>query len=78
MSSSTGLREATAELVIVVERDTMSTNVLKFAETLALIDALDAALAAEAAANNYIDRWTITPQVTDWGWSLVTTVEASW
>ena len=77
LTSASGLKHATCELVVLVSRDALGTRGGNFDDTVALIDALDTALATEAAANNQIDRWTIVPEANEYGWSIVATVEAS-
>ena len=77
LASASGLKTATAELVVVVERDALNLNETKFSTAIALIDALDSALITEQAARKEIDAWTIRPEVTDYGWSLIAIVEGS-
>ena len=70
-----GLKSVSCELVIVIERDSLSTPVTKYAATVAMIDAIDTALATEMAANQDIVSWTITSESNEYGWVLVATVE---
>lgn len=77
LASSAGLRSVTCDLVVVLARDVLDTSTARFATATALIDALDTALATEMAAHNQIDRWEIRPEVNEYGWSLIATVEAS-
>jgi hypothetical protein len=77
LASSAGLKTVTCELVIVVERDSLSTPYTKFSTTMAILDALDTALVTEMVANNVIDSWTIDPEINEYGWTLVATVEGS-
>jgi len=72
-----GLNEATIEYVVVITRDTLNAASVRFSDTLTMIDRLNAALNTEMLANNEIVSWTIQPQVTEYGWSLVATVEAT-
>ena len=80
MTSVSGLKQATAELVFVIEAADLGTRPVTFASVLALIDAIDTALSAGAAALG-IDSWTIAPEYETIGetpyWVLVATVEAS-
>ena len=77
LTSASGLKRATCELVLLVARDALGTRDGNFDAAVALIDAIDTALATEAAANHQIDNWSIVPEVNDYGWALVATVEAS-
>ena len=77
LTSAAGLKNVTGEIVVVIERDTLGTASSRYAETAAMVDAIDTALATEAAANHQIDSWTITPEINEYGWSLVATVEGS-
>ena len=70
-----GLDTATVEYVIVIARDTLDVASVRFSDTLAMIDNLNAALNTEMIAHNEIVGWTIQPQITEYGWSLVATVE---
>jgi hypothetical protein len=76
-----GLLQAAVELVIVVEPYRQGTNITSFATCVALVDAIETALAANA--NTYeIDRWNIVLQIEEYGadrpyWQLVTRVEGS-
>lgn len=77
-----GLHNMTCELVIVVEPTKQSTNPVNFAVCLALLDALENALATEALANKEIDSWTINVQAEQYNdttayWLLVASVKAS-
>ena len=80
LTSVAGLKQATAELVFVINAESLDTRAVTFAEILALIDAIDTALATNAASLG-IDRWTIAPDYETIGgtvyWVLVATVEAS-
>ena len=77
LNGSAGLKTVTCELVIVIERDSLSTPYTKYAATVAMIDALDTALATEMVASNEIDGWTITPEINEYGWTIIATVEGS-
>jgi hypothetical protein len=77
LNGNPGLKSVTCELVIVVERDSMSEPYTKYAATVAMLDALDTALATEMADNNEIDGWTITPEINEYGWTIVATVEGT-
>jgi hypothetical protein len=67
--------------VIVVEPYRQGTNVANFATCVALVDAVETALATNA--NTYeIDRWNIALQIEEYGidrphWQLVVRVEGS-
>lgn len=77
LSSATGLRHATVELVCVVNAASLSTSAVKFDEELALIDNMHAVIASNAATLG-IDDWDIqSVQLDDGSWALVATVEAS-
>ena len=72
-----GLDTATIEYVVVIARDTIDVASKRFSDTLAMIDNLNAALNTEMTTNNEIVAWAIQPQITEYGWSLVATVEAT-
>lgn len=77
-----GLHNMTCELVIVVEPIKQATNPVNFAACLALLDALENALATEALANKEIDSWTVSIQAEQYNdttayWLLVASVKAS-
>ena len=71
-----GLKTASCDLVILVAHDSLGTPAVKFSTAIALLDALDAALESNTSSVG-IDRWTITPEITDYQWALVASVEGS-
>ena len=76
LTSAGGLLTVTCDLIILIEMELQDRNSVKFAATLALIDALDAALAAETDAG--IDSWTISSNFDEQNnWQILATVIGS-
>jgi hypothetical protein len=76
-----GLLTVAAELVVIMEPYRQGSNVANFAATVAMIDAIETAIAANAATYD-IDRWNIALQIEEYGadrpyWQLVARIEGS-
>ncbi len=76
-----GLLSVAAELVVVMEPYRQGTNVANFTATVAMIDAIETAIVANASAYD-IDRWNIALQIEEYGadrpyWQLVARIEGS-
>jgi len=76
-----GLDSVTVQLVVVIEPWSQSTHAVNFAAVVSLIDNLTAALKTSAAANQTIDTWIISSNITDVGtgdyWAIVADVQGS-
>lgn len=76
-----GLRSATVELVIALEPYQQSTQSANFAATIAMLDAIETALVANATSFG-IDRWIVRQELTGFTetiayWSLIVSVQGS-
>lgn len=81
LSGGRGLRQAVVELVVVVEMVRQSSNAGNFSAALGLVDAMEAAFAANTITYG-IDRWSIRQEYEQtgsdtWAWQLVARVEGS-
>lgn len=82
MTGSAGLKTATCELVILVEAQQQNTTPRNFALVLTLLDAMETALQAAAAADAVIENWNIRQDMevtseTTFYWALVASVTGS-
>lgn len=76
LTSGAGLLTVTCDLMILIEMELQDRNSVKFSATLAIIDALDAALAAETDAG--IDGWNISSNFDEKNnWQIIATVIGS-
>jgi len=80
LDGSTGLAAGRLELIVLVRDASISMNQTVYADTLALIDAINTTLTANTITLG-LDRWTIRQEENQAGvgtfWALVVTLEAS-
>lgn len=81
LDGSSGISSFACELAIVVNPGAQDRNDVNYAAAVALMSALDEALRAEAADEDYIDRWSMRLDVEPIGevmyWVIIARVEAS-